>query len=97
MVKRLRERLDVSKVVLFGSYAEDKADKDSDMDILVVLKTRETGVKRYALVSETLEPRSLPIDIIAMTPREINKRKQMLDPFIMDILNNGRVLYDKKT
>ena len=93
--KRLVSNLDVVKIVLFGSYASGKPTVDSDLDLLVIINTKEKGIKRYAMVSELLEPRKVPMDILVKTPEEIRKRLKMLCPFTANILKTGRVLYEK--
>jgi len=93
--KRLVSKLDVVKIVLFGSYASGKPTADSDLDLLVIIDTKEKGIKRYAMVSELLEPRKVPMDIIVKTPEEIRKRLKMLCPFTENILKSGKVLYEK--
>lgn len=95
VIKRLVDNLDVVKIILFGSYASGRPDKDSDLDIFIVVNTKEKGLKRYAMVSELLEPRKMPIDIIVKTPEEVRKRTKMFDPFIRNILKDGKVLYEK--
>ena len=96
VVKRLVGSIDVKKIVLFGSYSTGSYTKDSDLDLFVVAKTKEKGVKRHAYVSALLEPRKLPMDIIVKTPEEIKKREKHFDPFIANINRNGMVLYEKK-
>lgn len=96
IVKRLVGSIDVKKIVLFGSYSTGTFTKDSDLDLFVIAKTKEKGVKRHAYVSELLEPRKLPMDIIIKTPEEIKKREKYFDPFISNINKNGMVLYEKK-
>ena len=95
IVKRLVANLDVVKVILFGSYVSGKANEDSDLDLLIIVNTRERGIKRYAMVSELLEPRKIPMDIIVKTPEELKHRTKMFDPFIRNILKTGKVLYEK--
>lgn len=95
--KRLVKNLDVVKIILFGSYVSGKPTKNSDLDLLVIVNTKEKGIKRYAMVSELLEPRKIPMDIIVKTPDEIKKRIKMFDPFIRNILKTGKVLYEKIT
>jgi len=95
IIKRLVTNLDVIKVVLFGSYVSGKPSKDSDLDLLIIVNTKEKGIKRYAMVSELLEPRKIPMDIIVKTPDEIKKREKMFDPFIRSIFKTGKVLYEK--
>lgn len=97
IIKRLVTNLDVIKVVLFGSYVSGKPSKDSDLDLLIIVNTKEKGIKRYAMVSELLEPRRIPMDIIVKTPDEIKKREKMFDPFIRSIFKTGEVLYEKTT
>ena len=95
ILKRLVENLDIVKIIIFGSYVSGKPTKDSDLDLLIIVNTKEKGIKRYALVSELLEPRKIPMDIIVKTPDEIKNRTKMFDPFIMNILKTGKVLYEK--
>lgn len=96
IVKRLTANLDVQEIVLFGSYASGSPTKDSDIDLLVVLNTKEKGLKRYATVSALLEPREIPMDIIVKTPSEIRRRKHFFDPMTKSISKTGKVLYEKK-
>ncbi|HWR59193.1 MAG TPA: nucleotidyltransferase domain-containing protein [Thermodesulfovibrionales bacterium] len=94
-VKRLVENLDVEKIVLFGSSIKGTYTKDSDIDLLVMVNTRKKGIERYAMVSELLEPREIPMDIIVRTPAEIKNRERYFDPFIRNVMS-GKVLYEKK-
>jgi predicted nucleotidyltransferase len=95
ILTRLVENLDVVTVILFGSYVSGKPTKDSDLDLLIIVNTKERGIKRYAMVSELLEPRKIPMDIIVKTPEELKDRTRMFDPFIRNILKTGKVLYEK--
>jgi len=95
IVDRLVTRFDVEKIVLFGSYVTGKQTKDSDLDLFVLLNTRKKGIERYAMVSEVLEPRMIPMDIIVKTPAEIKKRERYFDPFIKSIMTKGKILYEK--
>ncbi len=95
IVERLVTHFDIEKIVLFGSYVTGKQTKDSDLDLFVLLNTKKKGIERYAMVSEVLEPRIIPMDIIVKTPAEIKKRENYFDPFIKSIMTEGRVLYEK--
>lgn len=96
IVDKLVGNIDVKKIVLFGSYSTGTYTKDSDLDLLVIAKTKERGIKRHAIISQLLEPRQLPLDIILKTPEEMRKRAHYFDPFISNINKNGKVLYEKK-
>ena len=96
-VKRLTENLDVEKIILFGSFLKETKTKDSDIDLFVMVNTKKKGIERYAMVSELLEPRQMPMDIIVKTPAEMKRREKYFDPFINNIQKNGLglVLYEK--
>jgi len=96
IVKRLVDNLDIEKIILFGSFVKGTFTKDSDIDLLVTLNTKKKGIERYAMVSELLEPRTIPMDIIVKTPAELKKREKYFDPFIKNIQMSGKVLYGKK-
>lgn len=94
-LKRLTEKLDVEKIILFGSCLKGTETTDSDIDLLVTVNTKKKGIERYAMVSELLEPRQMPMDIIVKTPAEMKRREKYFDPFINNIQKNGLVLYEK--
>jgi predicted nucleotidyltransferase len=96
VVKRITQGLDVERIILFGSHATGRPSKDSDLDLLVIARIKEKGVSRYVRVSRLLEPRKVPMDIIVKTPAEIKKRLRVFDPFIKNVLETGKVLYEKK-
>ncbi len=64
VVKRLRKaytnlagKIPVSRMVLFGSYAQDRYTAGSDIDIIVVYKGRERGDAYKLVVDEVNLPR----------------------------------------
>ncbi|RJQ64993.1 MAG: nucleotidyltransferase domain-containing protein [Desulfobacteraceae bacterium] len=42
ILSRLKERLNLHKVILFGSFARGTPHEDSDLDLIVVLDNQET-------------------------------------------------------
>jgi hypothetical protein len=77
-------------------YSQFLAGKNKILSMrIILLNTRKKGIERYAMVSEVLEPRKIPMDIIVKTPAEIKKREHYFDPFIKNIMTKGRVLYEK--
>lgn len=96
ITRRIVEKVRPEKIILFGSYAHGKPNKDSDLDLLIIKNTNLPASKRFGIVSDALYPRLIPMDFIVKTPREINNRLKGFDPFLKNIINNGKVLYDKK-
>lgn len=97
-VKKIAETLEPEKIILFGSYAYGKPTPDSDVDLLIVMKSKGSYRENLHAVSMLLYPRPFPVDIIIKTPKEINEAmKGGKDNgfFIREIVNKGKVLYDR--
>jgi predicted nucleotidyltransferase len=93
-VKRLVAELKPEKIILFGSYAYGNPTPDSDVDLLIIMNTRDTYIDRYVTVSNLLIPREFPVDIIVKTPKEIKQEeKKKSNFFLREILTKGKVLY----
>ena len=96
-VKRIVKRLEPEKIILFGSYAYGDPTPDSDVDLLVIMKTEESTKDRYLTVGRLLRPRQFPVDIIVKTPQEIKRAlKHKGNFFIQEIVTNGKVLYERR-
>ncbi len=89
--KRLKEEYRAERVILFGSHATGKATKDSDIDLLVIAPTRERFFQRMATVRRLIRDlrNGLPVSPVVLTAKELEKRKEVGDPFIQDILETG--------
>ena len=85
------------KLILFGSYAKNGQNKNSDIDILFI-KAKFLQKRMVDRIRSIYT--SLPItgvDIIPYTPMEIKHRIKFNDFFLKDALTEGIVLYEKKT
>ena len=92
------KRCDPEKVILFGSYAYGTPHQDSDVDLFVIMKPRdaeETNHERIMCVRAAAKINFLPLDAIVRTPEEIEKRLAMGDYFIREILDRGKVLFQR--
>jgi predicted nucleotidyltransferase len=95
IVQRLVSALNPHKIIVFGSYVYGAPSPDSDLDLLVILATQARPVDRYLSVSSLLRPRPFPLDILVKTPEEMARAVAHGDPFIVEILTQGRVLYER--
>ena len=95
-IERLVSTLDPEMIILFGSYAYGKPTPDSDVDLLVVMKTRAKAIERFVTVSNVLYPREFPVDIIVKTPKEIREEEKKKGKFFLrEIMTRGKVLYER--
>lgn len=96
-VTDLIRELSPEKVILFGSQAQGTSTENSDIDLLVVLDTREESLsKRYSLVSPYFEPREFPMDVLIMRKADYEaKARNPYDSFMQELLSKGTVLYER--
>ncbi len=90
---RIAESLNPEKIILFGSYAWGKPDKDSDLDLFVIMESTERPIKRAASIRRLLKDGYVPMDILVRTPEELRHRVDIGDPIIKKILRDGQVIY----
>ena len=83
------------KIILFGSAARGDMRKDSDLDFFIVKETEKRHIDRAPEVYKILRTigRNYPIDVLVYTPGELQKRVELGDFFIKDILEEGKVLH----
>jgi predicted nucleotidyltransferase len=96
VTKRIVEVFDPHRIILFGSYVYGQPTSDSDVDLLILMESDERPAVRAMQVSRLLRPRPFPMDILVRTPEEIQHRLEIGDYFIREVLEQGRVLYERR-
>ena len=94
-IQRIVDELHPEKIILFGSYAYGAPTPHSDVDLLIILKTNASLQERSWNVSRLLLPRPFPVDILVKTPREIENSLKSGDFFLQEIIDRGKVLYER--
>ena len=89
------EAFDPQQIIVFGSYIYGQPTPDSDVDLLIVMESGERPAKRAARVSKLLRPRPFPMDILVRTPEEIQYRLQIGDTFIREVIERGKIIYER--
>lgn len=89
--ERLKKEYNAEKVILFGSYARGETTEDSDVDILVIAPTTERFFERMATVKRLIRDlrNGLPVAPIVLTQEELDKRIEIKDQFLEEILEKG--------
>jgi predicted nucleotidyltransferase len=93
---RIVEAVDPEKIILFGSYAYGKPSKDSDLDILVIMKSDLPRYKRSVPIYRALAGILIPKDIIVYTPREVEEWSNVSQAFITTAVTRGKKIYEKE-
>lgn len=87
---------DPETVLLFGSYAKEQDNLDSDLDILVIGNFREASYFLKQEVRELLHRYPIRIDVHLLTPEELAIETQSSYGFFSSVVNSSVVLYNKK-
>lgn len=85
----------VDKIILFGSYARGDYDKESDIDILVIVDDEnldEYQQKRIALTNYYLDKENILLSII-IENAGVAERYKYHSPFLINVLKEGKVVY----
>lgn len=91
---RIAQRFNPQKIILFGSHARGDSHACSDVDLLVVLD--EWAAQDDPEIAVTLSiPHPFPMDILVKTSQQLAERLRMGDPFWREMLERGRVLYER--
>ncbi len=96
LVRRIVEAVHPEKIILFGSYAYGKPNEESDIDILVVMRSNLPRYKRSIPIYRVLADLLIPMDVLVYTPQEIEAWKDVPQAFITTVLRRGKAIYEKK-
>ena len=94
IVGRIVRKYKPEKIYLFGSFAWRKPTKDSDVDLLIVKKTRKKWIARQIEIGRIIDG-EIATDTLVRTPLEIKRRLDLGDFFYRNILRKGKMLYEK--
>ncbi len=80
---------DIEQAILFGSYAKNNPDRNSDLDILIDSKGKIKGLKFYAIVGNIKEGFNKEVDVIEKS--EIDKNSKIEK----EIKKTGVIVYER--
>ena len=96
MIERLVARYKPDLVVLFGSAARGEFGEDSDVDLLIVKKTRRRPIWRRVDARKAMDAR-IPVDVIVYSPSEFERLVRDVNSFVSQVIEEGTVLYKRDT
>ena len=95
VVRRITERFRPEKIIVFGSYARGEADRDSDLDLLVVMDVEGSCRRKANEIDLALADRTVPMDLIVVTPSQYDRQKDLVGTVVRQAAREGKVLYDR--
>ncbi|MBI2808052.1 MAG: nucleotidyltransferase domain-containing protein [Planctomycetes bacterium] len=91
--RQVAERFKPDKIILFGSFAYGEPTEDSDVDLLVVMACPNEVTQAIRIRTALDAPFSM--DLLVRTPQNLQQRIQDEDWFLREIVEHGKVLYEK--
>jgi len=96
--KRLIEKFDPERVILFGSYARGTADEHSDVDFLVIAGNvrKRNRLRMMTEMDRALGGLGIAKDIVVMTQEEFDEDKDIPGTIARYAAREGKLLYERK-
>ncbi len=82
-----------TRIVLFGSRASQRADEESDADLMVVMESPTSPLDQAVAITRAV-PHRIALDILVRTPDQIAAGLAEGDSFITDVLTEGVTLFE---
>ena len=93
VVDRIVAEFTPRRIILFGSYANGAPDRDSDIDLLVIMDTAMRPVDQAAAIRRSVRV-PFPYDVLVRTPEQVQERLGLGDDFFRDVTATGLVIYE---
>lgn len=92
--RQIAQRFHPEKIILFGSYAYGQPHAESDVDLLVIMPTRN-AIDQAIRIDLAFE-RPFSLDLHVRTPYQIKQgmKEGDCDWFLREIMEKGKVLYE---
>jgi uncharacterized protein len=94
VTRRIVASVKPRRVLLFGSAARGRMDKNSDFDVLVIMSDpvhrRQTAQKIY----RNLHGTGVAVDIVVATEKDLEQYGKRPGTILKSALQEGRILYE---
>ena len=89
-------KINPEKVYLFGSYASESWDEQSDIDLIIVAPSNARPLERRMELRRMLieYDRRIGLDLLVYTPEEFNMLANEPSSFISSAIKQGVKIYD---
>jgi predicted nucleotidyltransferase len=96
LLTRLRpERSRIEKIILFGSAARGDFRPPYDLDVAILVPSREKFLTRMRRYYHKIQP-DFALDLLVYTPEEFKRMLSRGNAFAREIQKHGKVIYEKK-
>jgi len=85
------------KVILFGSYARNEANEDSDLDLLVIKPQLINKGLEMVRLRNAIGSIGIGVDVLVYSQQEVEKRGHIPSSALYYALKEGKILHDTTT
>jgi len=93
VVARIRAVAEPERIILFGSAATGEMERDSDLDVLVLLNSPEDPRRESVRIRSRLRGLGWPIDLLVMDRERFDQTKDLVGGLAYPAHRYGKVLY----
>ena len=93
VVEQIVEKFKPLRIILFGSYARGKPQPESDLDLLVIMKTTLHETEQALRIHQGIDY-LFGLDLLVYTPEHLAQRLEWGDSFLQEAVEHGKVLYE---
>ncbi len=95
IVRRIVKTVHPEKIILFGSQARGDPRAGSDIDLLVIAKSKQPRHRRSVPLYGVLSDILVPMDILVYSPKEVREWSAVRQAFVTTAVREGKVIYEK--
>jgi predicted nucleotidyltransferase len=97
ITNRLVEEFRPEQILLFGSHAWGKPDRNSDLDLLVIVsQSNLSSTRRAARAHRCLQGLNVSKDVLVRTRAEVDRFRHVPASLEHQVLKRGTVLYERQ-
>ncbi len=99
IVNEIVKGFDPEKIILFGSYARDEANENSDLDLLVIQREKfnksKSRFKQINRICDLIDKHMVPGDVLVYNIDEFEHWKNSINHVIGRCSREGKILFEK--
>ncbi len=94
VTRRIVASVKPQRVLLFGSAARGRMNKNSDFDMLVIMSGRVHRRQTAQKIYRNLRGAGIAVDIVVATEKDLEKYGRRAGTILKSALQEGRVVYE---
>ncbi len=83
------------KIIIFGSRARGDADRNSDVDIMVIADEEESWPMQAGRLYTALSGLPIEVDIVVYSPEDVSEWSGVPQALVTTAYREGRVVYER--